>query len=40
LGIAVVAAVLLFVVRWPVLRVLGISALLGLIAGVGGLIVT
>jgi chromate transporter len=40
LGIAVVAAVMLFVVRWPVLRVLGISALLGLIAGVGGLIVT
>ena len=37
LAIGVVAAVLLFVVRWPVLRVLGTSAALGLLAGLGGM---
>jgi chromate transporter len=37
LGIGVVAAVLLFAVRWPVLRVLGVCAALGLIAGLAGL---
>jgi chromate transporter len=39
LAIGVVALALLFVVRWPVLRVLGISALLGLLAGLVGLTV-
>ncbi|GAA0265549.1 chromate efflux transporter [Cryptosporangium japonicum] len=33
LGIAVVAAVLIFRLKWPVLRVLGVSAALGLVAG-------
>ncbi|SHM52359.1 chromate efflux transporter [Cryptosporangium aurantiacum] len=33
LGIAVVAAVLIFWLKWPVLRVLGVSAALGLAAG-------
>jgi chromate transporter len=40
LGIAVVAAVLLFRVRWSVLRTLGVCALLGLAAGLAGLPVT
>jgi chromate transporter len=35
--IAVVAAVLVFRFRWPVLRVLGVCAVLGLIAGLTGL---
>ena len=37
LGIAVVAAVLLFRLRWSVLRTLGVCALLGLAAGLAGL---
>jgi chromate transporter len=37
LGIAVVAAVLLFRLRWSVLRTLGICAALGLVAGLTGL---
>jgi chromate transporter len=37
LGIAVVAAVLIFAARWPVLRVLGVCAGLGLAAGLLGL---
>jgi chromate transporter len=37
LAIAVVAAVLLFGIRWPVLRVLGVCAALGVIAGLAGL---
>ena len=37
LVIAVVAAVLLFRVRWPVLRVLAVAAALGLAAGLTGL---
>ena len=37
LGIALVAAVLLFRVRWSVLRTLGVCALLGLAAGLAGL---
>src|SRR3712207_3577875 len=37
LGIAVVAALLLFRLRWSVLRTLGVCALLGLAAGLGGL---
>jgi chromate transporter len=37
LAIAVVAAVLLFRVRWSVLRTLGVCALLGLAAGLAGL---
>jgi chromate transporter len=37
LGIAVVAAVLLFRLRWSVLRTLGICAALGLVAGLAGL---
>ncbi|MGY1680967.1 chromate efflux transporter [Geodermatophilus sp. SYSU D01176] len=37
LAIAVVAAVLLFRLRWPVLRTLGVCALLGLAAGLAGL---
>jgi chromate transporter len=40
LGIAVVAAVLVFAARWPVLRVLGVCAALGLAAGLVGLPVT
>jgi chromate transporter len=36
-AIAVVAAVLLFGVRWSVLRTLGVCALLGLVAGLAGL---
>ncbi|AGZ41208.1 chromate efflux transporter [Actinoplanes friuliensis] len=35
--IAVIAAALIFRWKWPVLRVLGVSALLGLIAGLTGL---
>ncbi|GAB3200138.1 chromate efflux transporter [Geodermatophilus arenarius] len=37
LAIAVVAAVLLFRVRWSVLRTLGVCAVLGLVAGLAGL---
>jgi chromate transporter len=37
LGIAVVAAVLLFRVKWSVLRTLGVCAVLGLVAGLAGL---
>jgi chromate transporter len=37
LGITVVAAVLIFRLRWSVLRTLGICAVLGLIAGLSGL---
>ena len=37
LGIAVVAAVLLFRMKWSVLRTLGVCALLGLAAGLAGL---
>ncbi len=37
LGIAVVAAVLIFRLRWSVLRTLGICAVLGLAAGLAGL---
>ena len=37
LAIAVVAAVLLFRVRWSVLRTLGVCAVLGLAAGLAGL---
>jgi chromate transporter len=40
LGIAVVAALLLFRFRWSVLRTLGVCALLGLAAGFTGLAVT
>jgi chromate transporter len=40
LAIGVLAAVLLFAARWPVLRVLGVAALLGLAAGLAGLPVT
>ncbi|TFV66050.1 UNVERIFIED_ORG: chromate efflux transporter [Bacillus sp. AZ43] len=40
LAIAVVAGVLLFAVRWSVLRTLGVCALLGLAAGLAGLPVT
>jgi len=40
LAIGVLAAVLLFAVRWPVLRVLGVCAALGLTAGLAGLPVT
>jgi chromate transporter len=36
LGIAVVAAVLLFVVRWSVLRTLGVCAVIGLVLGLVG----
>jgi chromate transporter len=36
-AIAVIAAVLIFKVNWSVLRVLGVSAVLGLIAGLVGL---
>ena len=35
--IAVVAAVLIFRLNWPVLRVLGACAVLGLVAGLAGL---
>jgi chromate transporter len=37
LAIALLAAVLLFRLRWPVLRTLGVCALLGLVAGLAGL---
>jgi chromate transporter len=37
LAIALVAAVLLFRLRWSVLRTLGVCALLGLVAGLTGL---
>jgi chromate transporter len=37
LGIAIVAAVLIFRLRWSVLRTLGLCALLGLAAGLAGL---
>ena len=37
LAITTVACVLLFAVRWPVLRTLGVCAVLGLIAGLVGL---
>jgi len=40
LAIAVVAAVLIFRLRWSVLRTLGVCAALGLVAGVAGLPVT
>jgi chromate transporter len=40
LVIALVAAVLLFRVKWSVLRTLGVCALLGLLAGLAGLLVT
>jgi chromate transporter len=40
LGIAVVAAVLLFWVQWSVLRTLGVCAALGLVAGLAGLPIT
>ena len=36
-AIAAVAAVLLFRVKWSVLRTLGVCAVLGLLAGLGGL---
>ncbi|MEU4562905.1 chromate efflux transporter [Actinoplanes sp. NPDC023936] len=37
LAIAVIAALLIFKAKWSVLRVLGVSALLGLLAGLAGL---
>jgi chromate transporter len=37
LGVAIVAAALLFRVKWSVLRTLGICAVLGLLAGLAGL---
>ncbi|MHA6781027.1 chromate transporter [Pseudonocardia saturnea] len=37
LAITAVAFVLLFAVRWPVLRTLGVCAVLGLLAGLAGL---
>jgi len=37
LAVAVVAAVLVFRLRWSVLRTLGVCALLGLAAGLAGL---
>ncbi|MGY1741114.1 MULTISPECIES: chromate efflux transporter [unclassified Blastococcus] len=40
LAIALVAAVLLFRVRWSVLRTLGVCAVLGLVAGLAGLPLT
>src|SRR4051812_24285836 len=40
LGIAVIAAVLLFRLKWSVLRALGICAALGLVAGLAGLAVS
>jgi len=40
LTIAIVAAVLIFRFKWSVLRVLGVSAILGLVAGLAGLPVT
>lgn len=40
LGIAVIGALLLFAARWSVLRVLGVCAVLGLLAGLVGLPVT
>ncbi|MFJ3408218.1 chromate transporter, partial [Promicromonospora sp. NPDC090134] len=38
LGIAALAALLLFVVRWSVLRTLGVCAVLGLALGLAGLV--
>jgi chromate transporter len=40
LAIAVIAAVLIFRVKWSVLRTLGVCAVLGLVAGLAGLPVT
>jgi chromate transporter len=40
LVIALVAAVLLFRVKWSVLRTLGVCAVLGLVAGLAGLPIT
>lgn len=40
LAIAVVGALLLFAARWSVLRVLGVCAVLGLVAGLTGLPIT
>jgi len=40
LGIAVVAALLLFKAQWSVLRTLGVCAALGLAAGLAGLPIT
>jgi chromate transporter len=40
LGIAVLAAVLLFRLKWSVLRTLGVCAALGLVAGLSGLVAT
>jgi chromate transporter len=40
LGIAVLAAVLLFRLKWSVLRTLGVCAVLGLVAGLSGLVAT
>jgi chromate transporter len=40
LALAVVAAVLLFVARRPLLQVLALTAVLGLVAGLAGLPVT
>jgi chromate transporter len=37
LGIAVIAAVLVLRLGWSVLRVLGVCAVLGLVAGLAGL---
>ena len=37
LGIALIAAVLIFRLKWSVLRTLGVCALLGLAAGLAGL---
>jgi chromate transporter len=37
LGIALLAAVLLFRLKWSVLRTLGVCAALGLVAGLAGL---
>jgi chromate transporter len=37
LVIAIVAAILLFRVKWSVLRTLGVCAVLGLLAGLAGL---
>jgi chromate transporter len=34
---AVIAAVLTFALKWPVLRILGVSGLLGLVAELSGL---
>jgi chromate transporter len=37
LGIAVIAALLIFAAKWSVLRTLGVCAVLGLVAGLLGL---